>query len=189
MLNFIPKPIRNMWLCFEGLNPHLTTLSTSQSAVLEEFHQYFSTFCADNFASPDQPVISDCFKQQFLQVYHSHMQTMELAAVTQQHIVPTTVPPPLVPEPTPPLPAKGKRLAPATTAIAAVGTGSIPLFPAHAHSQLPIATLNAPLPLPPNKPVDPNIPWTIIGKKKRGHNKPCSFAAAVSGSNQPPLPS
>lgn len=57
----------------------------------------------------------------------------------------------------------------------------------------PIATLNAPPPLPPNrpifKPVDPAVPWTVIGEKKKGHNKPHSFAAAVAGSDQPSKPS
>ena len=71
----------------------------------------------------------------------------------------------------------GKQVAPAPQPALpmerAPAAGSIRLFPLRALSQPPIIA-----------PVEPDIPWTIIGEKKKGCNQPCSFVAAVLGPTQ-----
>jgi len=71
----------------------------------------------------------------------------------------------------------GKQAAPAPQPAPpteqAPAAGSIRLFPPRALSQPPIIA-----------PVEPDVLWTIIGKKKKGRNQPHSFTAVVLGPTQ-----
>jgi len=153
-----------MWTCFEGLDPHIKNLNPSQFSSLDMFYSFFDQFLSENYALDQIPKITDEFKSTFLSHYRSFLQMRSFAKVASNWAAPA------------PKPAQLTEQAPAA--------GSIRLFPPCALSQPLTTTITSPPPLPPNKPVDPQVPWMIIGSTKKTHNKPRSFAAAVAGSPQ-----
>jgi len=165
MAQSIPPNVHDMWACLEGLDPCTKNLTSSQFTSLDQFYSFFDQFLSENYAPDMHPELTGEFESAFISHYHSFVQMCSFAAAAGNAAT-ATAPPPL---PT--------KLAPTS--------GSFQLFLPWAPSQPPSATLNPLLPLPPNKPVDPNVPWTIIGDKKKGRNKLHSFAVAVSGSNKP----
>jgi len=168
LVGTIPPEVRDMWSRLEGLDPCIEHLSPSQFDSLDRFYDFYNQFLTDHYAPTQLPEITGAFEATFISHYRSFLQMRSLACVPKDRTHPTD------------------QLAPSLPANPA--SGSIQLFPPCGPSQPPTTITNPPPPLPLNKPVDPSVPWTVIGEKKKGQNNPCSFAAAVSSPYQPSEP-
>jgi len=151
-------------MCLEGLDPHVEDLTPLQFSSLDKFYSFFDHFLSENYALDQIPKITGDFESAFLSHYRSFLQMRPFANTTSNWA------------------ASAPKLAPLMEQALA---GPIRPFLPCALPQHLTTTINSLPPLPPNKPVDPQVPWMIMGEKKKSCNKPCTFATAITGPTQP----
>jgi len=177
----IHNKVQGMWLHFKGLHPKISYLSSSQQVALDKFAEYFKSFLLE-YISPDENFeITDKIKSHFTQCYCLYLQAIKLSKVVGKMTVFDNVAIDRAREKALAVPLGEPGIGHPGTATK---LGSIKLFPNCAPSQPPITTLNTSPPPLPTQPMEPDVPWTIIGEKGKNCNKPHSFAAAASRPTQ-----